>query len=336
MAQWAHYSTPDPEWLAHKPVLWSDPNATPESENEGSETKLLRLQRRVAETLKQHVKEASAPVGITVEEQRIRMSRHPGEIAVRVYTPKLDDAEETFPVIIQLHGGGFCLGTLDNDELKCRALCATHRTVVVNVDYRLAPAFPWPVGLNDSYDAVKWVVRDAPDLRVSIDKGLIVSGESAGANFTCVIAQRARDDPELKGKITGQVLQIPSTCSGRLQGYPEKYKDQLLSFEQNKDDPIITRSMMKMFVDAYKPAPAGNPEVSPLLAESFVGLPPAYVQVAGADALRDEGLLYTQLMQESGVQTKLDVYPGVPHGFATSLPQLAEPEAVTPNVNGEL
>lgn len=54
-------------------------------------------------------------------------------------------------------GGGYCIGNLDTDEIKCRSACQKHRIVVVNIDYRLAPEFPWPTGINDSYDAVKWV-----------------------------------------------------------------------------------------------------------------------------------------------------------------------------------
>lgn len=136
-------------------------------------------------------------------------------------------------------GGGYCLGSLDTDEVKCRSACKKHRIVVVNVDYRLAPEFPWPVGINDSYDAVKWVsrmmdvfksklidglqvVNHAKELRVNLRKGFIVNGLSAGAMFACVVTQRARVDEDLKGKITGQILQIPPTCRAGPDGYPEK------------------------------------------------------------------------------------------------------------------
>ncbi|KAI5117941.1 hypothetical protein M0805_002054 [Coniferiporia weirii] len=327
MAQWAHYSTPDPELvqvLAGMPSLRTATIDDIDAEDADFVSKLEAAQREVAELSRVRVEEAGPPVGITVEERRVIVSKPPGEIAVRVYTPELGEEgeTETFPAFIQLHGGGYCLGSLDSDELKCRTLCATHRAVIVNVDYRLAPAFPWPTGINDSYTTVKWVAKNASALRVDLTKGLVVGGTSAGANFTCIIAQRAREDPELKGKITGQVLQIPSTCSNR-EGYPERYRDQLLSYAQNNNDPILSPGRRNMFMAAYKPGPPLNPETSPLLAETFVGLAPAYVQIAGADPLRDEGLLYAQLLQKDGVPTKVEVYPGVPHGFASYFPQLA-------------
>lgn len=94
-------------------------------------------------------------------------------------------------------------------------------------------------------------------------------------------------------------------------------------------------------LDNYNAGPATHLEVSPLLAESLVGVPPAYIQVAGGDPLRDEGLCYAQRLEEDGVPVKLDMYeilfnvwawllmlemlnsyPGVPHGFSIVFPQL--------------
>ena len=59
--------------------------------------------------------------------------------------------------------------------------------------------------------------------------------------------------------------------------------------------------------DAYKPPSNTNNEASPLLEDSLNGLPPALIQIAGADPLRDEGLLYEQGLRESGIATKLEV-----------------------------
>ena len=95
-----------------------------------------------------------------------------------------------------------------------------------------------------------------------------------------------------------------------------RFRAKLLSYEQNTDDPILTPNALKLFggtllsnpglyssltsifdvAEAYKAGPETHLEVSPLLAESFAGLPPAYVQVAGADPLRDEGMCYSQCL----------------------------------------
>lgn len=69
-----------------------------------------------------------------------------------------------------------------------------------------------------------------------------------------------------------------------------------------------------MFLDFYNPPPE-DLRISPLLAKDFSGLPPAYVQIAGADPLRDDGFAYVEKLQEAGVPVRVDVYPGMPHGF---------------------
>ncbi|OCB92189.1 hypothetical protein A7U60_g429 [Sanghuangporus baumii] len=298
MAQWAHYSTPNEEFLK---ALAERPSFSPpvvKDPKEGDE-EIMKQQKLTEERLRTVVEAAGSPEGIVVEEKLVPVTTPPGEIKVRVYTPQSEDSSEIFPV----------------------AASAKHRIVVVNVDYRLAPQFPFPTGIEDSYEAVKWVEANAASLRVDLKKGFIVGGKSAGGNFTCVITQRARSDPVLQGKLTGQILQIPSTVT-HSGGYPEKFKDKMISYEQNKDDPILNRAYLALFIGAYKPGPQSDVRVSPLLAESFEGLPPAYVQIAGADVLRDEGLLYEQFMREAGVPTKLDVYTGVPHGFNTVYPEL--------------
>ncbi|KAJ7805113.1 hypothetical protein B0H14DRAFT_2383090, partial [Mycena olivaceomarginata] len=64
-----------------------------------------------------------------------------------------------------------------------------------------------------------------------------------------------------------------------------------------------------------------DPELSPLLADHN-GLPPTHLQICGLDPLRDEGLLYERLLREQGILTRLDIYPGVPHGFSSMLPEM--------------
>lgn len=90
-----------------------------------------------------------------IEEDRQIPVRDGSTIAIRVHRPKNPPSGGS-PVFVVYHGGGFCLGGLDNETVLCRQWTELGG-VAVNVDYRLAPEYPFPTGVNDAYDALKWV-----------------------------------------------------------------------------------------------------------------------------------------------------------------------------------
>jgi acetyl esterase/lipase len=84
-----------------------------------------------------------------------------GEIKIRIYVPvptATESANARYPVLVFVHGGGWVVGDLEAEDIACNFACVHARLVVVNVDYRLAPEFPFPIPLNDSYTALKWVL----------------------------------------------------------------------------------------------------------------------------------------------------------------------------------
>ncbi|KAI0666413.1 Alpha/Beta hydrolase protein [Trametes maxima] len=236
------------------------------------------------------------------------------EISVRVYVPRAAELDATFPVLVWNHGGGFTFGNLETDDYYLRIISAELKLAIVSVDYRLAPENPYPIGLNDTYAALKWVARNPALARADFKKGFLVGGQSSGGNYAAVLAHRAKADPKFsEAKLTGQLLQMPV---GLLhpEAVPPELIPKLNSYEQNKNAPMLTRKQMLDFLGNLKPDPK-NPEVFPLLYPSFEGLPPAYIQVCGLDPNRDEELLYAEKLQAAGVPTKVDTYPGAPHAF---------------------
>lgn len=104
---------------------------------------------------------------------------------------------------------------------------------------------------------------------------------------------------------------------------PEKYKPFYLSFEQNKNAPVLPQAAIDMFMAGYKPDPHDPLYVPFNHPKGHAGLPPAYFQVNGLDPLRDEALIYERVLREEyGIKTKLDMYPGLPHGFWGFFPML--------------
>ncbi|KAI0746365.1 Alpha/Beta hydrolase protein [Daedaleopsis nitida] len=308
-----HLAEPDPE-LA--PILAKVPPAPPTyTENLaemriGFNTAFIDIQRNAQRS---HLPPESAYI---VEEHQVTTVNPP--VTIRAYRPS-SSAGATFPLIFYTHGGGWVFGNLEMDDFTFKILTVELGLAIVSVDYRLAPETPFPGGLYDCFAALKWVAQNADIVKGDLSRGFLLGGQSAGANYAGVLAHLAKADPVFAATpLTGQVLSIPSLCHP--DAYPDEYKADMTSFVQNVNAPILAPSHMRDYYEKLQ-APPGNPEFSPLLYPSFSGLPPIYFQICGLDPLRDEGFAYNKKAIAAGVPTKVDVYPGVPHGFHLSFPE---------------
>lgn len=221
------------------------------------------------------------------------------------------------PLIVMFFGGGWISGTKDANTAFARAYVRAFGATVVSPDYRLSPEHKFPVPQQDAWDAVKWLDDHAGELGADLKQGFIVSGVSAGAVNSAVAATHAIENP-LTHPITGQYLHVPSTMTE--ESVPEKYKSYFKAYEQNREAPILPTSAL-----AALKGHTGWDAKSPwrYVIESKASLskqPPAYIQVDGMDPLRDEGLIWEEMLKEAGVKTKLDFYPGCPHGHHLFMP----------------
>ena len=226
--------------------------------------------------------------------------RH-GDIPIRIYRP---NGEKNIPVILYFHGGGFVIRSIDSHDKVCRRLARDNQALVVSVGYRLAPEYKFPIGLEDCYDTFLWVVQNAVALNVDADR-LVVMGDSAGGNLATAVAMMSRD---LNGPdILYQVLIYPTTDGKMTQDSVEKYKSGYL----------LTRRLMKWFVNHYKRTDEDldHPYLSMLFADDLSNLPPALILTAEFDPLIDEGKAYAQRLRDVGVEVEYVEYPGVIHAF---------------------
>ena len=234
-------------------------------------------------------------------------------IRLRVYRPH--GLTGTAPAIVYYHGGGWVVGDLDTHDASCRVLAVASNTVVVSVDYRLAPEDPHPAGLHDCIAAYQWVAGNGDELSVD-GNAVAVMGDSAGGNLAAVVALMAREldcaDPVAQG------LVYPAT----------DLANESHSVELFAEGFFLTRESMHWFRDQYLPDPAMRPEptVSPLLADDLSAAAPALVWTAGFDPLRDEGLAYAERLAKAGVPTSYHCYDDLVHGFfgMGSLPGMIE------------
>ena len=226
-----------------------------------------------------------------------------GSVPVRVYRPAPQQTAPAPALVVFFHGGGWVQGNVRSYDALCAQVCERVGAVVVSVDYRLAPEHVFPAGLHDAYDASVWAVDHARALGADADR-LAVMGDSAGGNLAAAITLLARDGAG--PRIAAQVLLYPAT-------------DATLSspsIQTNATAPILSRADVHGFLGHYRgDADVLDPLLSPLHAASHADLPPALIQTAELDPLRDDGARYAQALRAAGVSVRHTDYPGVPHGF---------------------
>ena len=187
------------------------------------------------------------------------------------------------PAFIFVHGGGWILGDFPTHERFVRDLVADSGFTAVFVNYTPSPEARYPTAINEIYAATKWVSEHGTEIEVD-GKRLAILGNSVGGNMTAAVALMAKNKggPALKC----QVMLWPVTDANF----------ETESYREYAEGIYLTRAMMIWFWDAYAPDRAQRREfcASPLQAttEQLTGLPPALIQVAGNDVLRDEGLAY--------------------------------------------
>lgn len=223
-----------------------------------------------------------------------------GPIAARIYRP---EGAGPFPTVAYFHGGGYVIGNLETHDNMCREICRGAQAVVVSVDYRLAPEHPFPAGIEDAVAAAQWVVAHAHELGGSAT--VAVAGDSAGGNFSAVVAQQLRDSGTA---LAAQFLIYPAVDHVAAV-YP--------SAEQNAKGYFLEAETMGWFYTHYAGSYADtlDPRLAPLQAKSLAQLPPAVIVTAQFDPLRDQGAAYADALRAAGGQAELIEGPGMIHGF---------------------
>jgi acetyl esterase len=227
-----------------------------------------------------------------------------GPLAIRLYR---DDTGGNLPITVFFHGGGFVIGNLDSHDNICRCLARRSGSLVVSVDYRLAPETRFPGAVKDACAALAWVHRNAREIGGDASR-IAVAGDSAGGNLAAVAAQHWRDHgPALRH----QLLLYPVTD---WRADTESYRNYAKGY-------FLTWDMMNWFTQQYLPddKAADDLRASPLRSRDLSGLASATVITAEYDPLRDEGEAYARAMRAAGVAVELHRWPGQIHGFASML-----------------
>jgi len=211
---------------------------------------------------------------------------------------RLYEPQDAAGMMVFFHGGGFVFGDLDTHDAHCRRLSNRTGWAVLAVDYRLAPEQPYPAAVEDADTVAAWLLAHATGLGPAATR-LAVGGDSAGANLALGLALRQ------PGLFAAQVFVYPfldPSCE---------------SYDQTILDPDFGVEDLAWFWRLYLQGrdPGTDPDLDPLRAESFAGLPPALVQLAELDVLTAPGRQLAEQMASDGVPVEVETYSGVGHGF---------------------
>lgn len=239
----------------------------------------------------------------SVEQILIPSDESSRSIPARLYKPLGPDLSKKLPMVLFIHGGGFVSGDLDTHDVLVRAICNGVQAVVVSVDYRLAPEFPFPSGLEDSYRALQWMSSEADTLNGDNTR-IAVAGDSAGANFAAIMAILAREIGDVK--LVAQWLMYPTTLD----------ETNTESWKKFGDNYFPTKAVMSGVRKAYIPenVSPSHAYLAPLFAD-LKSLPPALLQVGGLDPLQDENVLYAEALRKAGGDAQVIIYENQQHGF---------------------
>ncbi|MGA8565747.1 MAG: alpha/beta hydrolase [Nitrososphaeraceae archaeon] len=240
-----------------------------------------------------------------IENRTIPGGPNAKEISITIVRPQ-SNSNETLPVVMYFHGGGWVLGGFDTHERLVRELANKANVVVIFVNYTPSPEAKYPVALEEAYAATKWIAQNGKTVNVNASR-LAVAGDSVGGNMAAAVALLAkeRDGPPIRF----QLLFYPVTDANF----------ETSSYMKYQEGYWLSREAMKWFWDNYVSNQTNikEPTVSPLRAsiDRLRGLPPTLIINGEFDVLRDEGEAYAHKLMGAGVQVTAVRYHGTIHDF---------------------
>ncbi|KAK4529177.1 hypothetical protein CCYA_CCYA01G0034 [Cyanidiococcus yangmingshanensis] len=219
-------------------------------------------------------------------------------------------------LIIFMHGGGFIgQSSLTHTSLLKQIAHDVQDAVVLSIDYRLAPEFPYPTAVNECLHGYVWALEHADRLGTRAER-VVLAGDSAGGNLavavTIQIIEHGLRLPD------GLILAYPA-LNLTLQWSPSRLMSAF--------DPLLSIDLLELILQSYIPADVDasrDPCLSPCIAASdalLEAFPPVYMICGSYDPLLDDSAVFAHRLRlvkrdKDGVEwVRLRVYDGMPHGF---------------------
>jgi len=259
------------------------------------------------------------------------------------------DLDGPRPALYWIHGGGHLVGSVDQDDALLQEWCVEVGCDAFSVDWRPSPDDPFPAEMIDAVDGLTWVVGNAGELGIDVDR-IAIGGASSGGGSALALALLLRDYG-LDGAFEALVGAARAHTNGDQavgadrsntadvgRGEDEFETAAIFVIYPMLDDRNVTRSSHQIVEprvwnrdknlfawQCYLGDAAGTPRVSPYAAaaraDDVSGLAPTYMATGALDLFVDENLDFASRLIGAGVDVEVHLYPGAPHGFFTAVPQ---------------
>ncbi|MDG2448063.1 MAG: alpha/beta hydrolase [Saprospiraceae bacterium] len=240
---------------------------------------------------------------LTANNEQISIPTRHGDVKSEAF--KVADAENR-PLIVFIHGGGWCIGSIDSHREQCIRVSQSSGLSVLSLEYSLAPEYPYPHALEECQDAVEWILNNK-EFQFCDSSRIILMGDSAGGNLSIAVTYDRLKKDGAKGIVEVVPIYPATDCHSEKGG----------SFTDFEKGYYLTKILMDTFNEGYfkNGGDTTSPMVSPLLHDDFEGFPDTYLITAGYDPLRDEGEAFAEKLKNKGANVFVKRYEGAVHGF---------------------
>lgn len=292
-----------------------------------------------------------------------------GHVTLHFWVPRDYDLQQQlktkkYPVVVNFHGGGFTLGKATDDARWCRMLVEELNAVVVGVDYRLAPEHPFPTAVEDGVDAILYIVEQASEFNIDLDK-IVVSGFSSGGNMAFTVPLRLQEELDnecaagenrresvvmnerpalLKAISEGRILTKQKkriSVNTVVSWYPStdytRTREERRATQAERSDQQLPAVFTELFDESYLSPPTmdkSNPYLSPGVAPDHMlaAMPQEIILFTCQwDMLLKEGEDFRDRLLDLHKTVHYRMIPNVPHGWDKAPNPLRE----TPGVESE-
>jgi len=223
---------------------------------------------------------------------------------------------ETDKIFMFMHGGGYYRGSISSTRATVARISAEAKVRCLSIEYRLAPEYPFPAAIDDTYTAYNWLLKEGVK-----PKNIIVSGQSAGGGLCLALLLKLKEKKFFQPR--GAIALSPwtdLTQSGK-------------TMKINADiDPVISKKYLDRMANLYlAKTPNTSPLASPLYGE-LSGLPPLLVQVGSAETMLDDSRRFVEKAKEAKVDVQIEVYKDMFHGWHGSAHILKDGKKAIKNI----